>query len=178
MVASSGMDIWKPPSPQMAEDEFIGAGHLGTHGGGHAETHGAEAAGVDPEARLVEADELGGPHLVLADVRADDGLTAGEAVDLIHKVLRLDFVFGMRTVVGSLFFPRADLRPPVLAAVFGVSSARTRGEFLDDFDELLEDALDVADDGDIGIAVLADFGRVDIDVNDAGVAGEGVESCR
>ena len=90
MVASSGMDIWKPPSPTDGEDQLVGAGELRADGGGQAEAHGAEAAGVEPQARLVEADELGGPHLVLADVGGDDGLAAGEAVDLGHQVLRLD----------------------------------------------------------------------------------------
>ena len=37
------------------EDQLIGVGDLRTHGGGHAEAHGTEAAGVNPEARLIEA---------------------------------------------------------------------------------------------------------------------------
>ena len=41
--------------------------------------------------------------------------------------------------------------------------------------ELLQHALHIADDRDIGNAVLADFGGIDIHVNDAGVAGEGLE---
>ena len=68
MVASSGMDIWKPPSPTDGEDQLIGTGELRADGGGKAEAHGAESAGVDPETRFVEADELRGPHLVLADI--------------------------------------------------------------------------------------------------------------
>ena len=42
--------------------------------------------------------------------------------------------------------------------------------------ELDEDALDVADDGHFGRADLADFGGVDIDVDDFGVGGEGGEA--
>ena len=81
-------------------------------GGGQAEAHGAEAAGVDPEAGFVEAAELGGPHLVLADVAGDDGFAAGEAVDFGHQVLRLDFGIAGGRVVGVLVLPGADLLPP------------------------------------------------------------------
>ena len=63
------------------EDQLVGTRELRADGRGQAEAHGAEAAGVDPQARLVEADELRGPHLVLADVGGDDGLAAGEPVD-------------------------------------------------------------------------------------------------
>ena len=66
------------------EHEFIGAGHLSAERGGEPEAHGAESAGVDPEMRLVEADQLRGPHLVLADVGGDDGLAAGEPIDFVH----------------------------------------------------------------------------------------------
>ena len=107
------------------EDQLIGTGHLRADGGGKAEAHGAESAGVDPEARLVEADQLRGPHLVLADVGSDDGLAAGEAVDFVHQVLRLDFVFGAGAIVGMLVLPGADLRPPLRArgfAFFGLNS--------------------------------------------------------
>ena len=44
---------------------------------------------------------------------------------------------------------------------------------MESFADLGEDALDVSHDRDIGLAVLADFGGIDIDVNDAGVAREG-----
>ena len=41
---------------------------------------------------MIERDQLRGPHLMLADVAADDGFAAREAVDLGHQVLRLDLV--------------------------------------------------------------------------------------
>ena len=50
------------------DHELIGTRHLGADRGRNAEAHGAEAARVDPEARFVEANELRGPHLVLAHV--------------------------------------------------------------------------------------------------------------
>src|ERR1017187_6820159 len=157
------------------ENELIGAGHLRADGGRKPEAHGAEAAGVDPEAGFVEAAELGGPHLVLADVRGDDGVAAGEAVDFGHEVLGLDLGIAGGRVVGVLFFPCADLMPP------GAAGGTARGiglggSFGEEFGELDEDAFDVADNGDFGSADLADFGRVDIDVDDLGVWGEGGEA--
>ena len=94
MVASSGIDIWKPPSPHDREHQLVGPRELRADRRRQPEAHRAEAAGVDPQPRLVEADELRGPHLVLADVGGDDGLAAGEAVDLGHQVLRLDLAVG------------------------------------------------------------------------------------
>src|SRR5665811_855834 len=51
-----------------ADDVLVGAGDLGADRGGQAEAHRAQAAGVDPVARLLEAVVLRRPHLVLADV--------------------------------------------------------------------------------------------------------------
>ena len=115
---------------------------------------------------------------MLADVGGDDGLAAGEAVDLVHQVLRLDFVFGVRPVIGMLVLPVADLRvhhAARAAAFFGLNSGSSSCRFLI---ELLQHALHVADDRDIGHAVLADFGRIDIHMDDSGVAGEGWQAGR
>src|SRR5690606_41234757 len=48
-----------------------GSGHadLGAHRGRDGVAHGAEAAGVEPGVGLLVADELRGPHLVLAHAR-------------------------------------------------------------------------------------------------------------
>src|ERR1017187_3332114 len=157
------------------EDELIGAGELGADGGRKSKAHGAEAAGIDPEAGFVEAAELGGPHLMLADVAGDDGVAGGEAVDFGHEVLGLDFGVAGGGVVGVLVLPGADLMPPGAAggAARGIGFGGSFGEELGEFDE---DAFDVADDGDVGSADLADFGGVDIDVDDFGVWGEGGEA--
>ena len=66
------------------------------------------------------------------------------------------------------------MRPPLAAGVRFLA-AELRREFLNDLVELLQHALHIAHDRDIGIAVLADFGGIDVHVDDAGVAGEGVE---
>src|SRR6266851_4494249 len=68
----------------------IWIGELHAHRRGQAEAHRAEAAGIDPAARLVELVELRRPHLVLADVRSDEGLALGDLVELLQHELRLD----------------------------------------------------------------------------------------
>src|ERR1035441_8994970 len=74
-----------------------------------------------------------------------------------------------------LQLPRADLLPPGAAggAAIGIGFG---GSFLEELDELDQDPLDVANDGHFRSADLADFGRVDIDVDDFGVRGEGGEA--
>ena len=71
-VASSWMFIWKLPSPSMSITRRSGMRDLGAHGGGQAEAHRAQAAAGQPASRSVELEELGGPHLVLADAHRDD----------------------------------------------------------------------------------------------------------
>ena len=46
-------------------------GDLHADRGRQAIAHGAEAAGGHPAVRLLELEELGGPHLVLADLGGD-----------------------------------------------------------------------------------------------------------
>ena len=142
---------------------------------GQAEAHGAEAAGVDPEARLVEADQLRGPHLVLADVGSDDGLAAGEAVDFGHQVLRLDLGVGRRRRrSGCSSFQSRICVPPGAARGGCASSFELGREFsASSLFSFCEHALHVAHDGHIGRAVLADFGGIDIHVDDFGVRREG-----
>ena len=150
MVASSGIDIWKPPSPHDGEDQLVGAGELRADGGGQAEAHRAEAAGVEPQARFVEADELRGPHLVLADVGGDDGLAAGEAVDLGHQVLRLDLVESEMTAVERmLFLPLADLAPPGAGGAACLASLMLRLQSPPGSCSACRGPLDVADDGQV-----------------------------
>ena len=109
---------------------------------------------------------------MLADVAGDDGLPAGEPVDFAHQLLRLDLRVRSRGVERMLLFPAADLPPPGLAL-----GSHVRGGLSVAFREQLveppQHPLDVAHDGHVGGAVLADFGRVDIHVNHLGVGREG-----
>ena len=76
-VASSWLVIWKQPSPSIAHTAESGAADLGAHGGGHRVAHGAEPAGVEPVPGMLVPDELGCPHLVLADARHVHRVRAG-----------------------------------------------------------------------------------------------------
>ena len=78
-------DLWRPDGPACIAD-----------GGRQAIAHGAQAAGRHPAVRLVEMEELSGPHLVLADLCGDVDLSplrlgvAGQGVEPLDCVLRLD----------------------------------------------------------------------------------------
>src|SRR5580704_12899843 len=91
----------------------LGTAHLGAHGRGHRESHGAQATGVDPGSRLLVGDELGGPHLMLADARHIDRLRTGDLPDPLDHVLRRERAVGRLLVaerVGAA--PGVKLRPP------------------------------------------------------------------
>src|ERR1700761_1555755 len=79
---------------------------LGPHRGRGRLAHGARATGVQPGPRLLVADELGGPHLVLADAGRVDGLRAGDLADALDHVLR-----GQRAI-GRLFITHREGGPP------------------------------------------------------------------
>ncbi len=84
-VASSWLVIWKQPSPSTAQTVRVGHADLGAHRGRHRVAHGAESAGVEPGVRLLVADELRGPHLVLADA-GDVKIESGPAMSLSRSM--------------------------------------------------------------------------------------------
>src|SRR4051812_9648386 len=142
---------------------------LRAHRGGHRVAHGAEAAGVDPGARVLVLDELRGPHLVLADAGGVHRVRADELPDPLDDVLRRQRTVVRPLVTGRVVgAPAVRLGPPVgevgLAAVLELR--RHRG------DQLADDLLAVAHDRDVGLAVLGDLGRVDVGVHDRGVRRE------
>ena len=63
------------------QHRFLGVAHLGADGGAEAEAHGAEAAGGDELAGVVEVEVLDGPHLMLAHVGTYDGVAGCHAPD-------------------------------------------------------------------------------------------------
>ena len=133
-----------------------------------SEAHRAETAGGEPKTRLVEPDQLRRPHLVLPHVGSDDGPATREPVDLGHQVLRLDLGIGRRRLERMLLFPLPDAMPPGPPG----RPQRFIGRILvlrQQFVQPAEDAFDIAHDGHVGRAVLADFRGVDIHVDDLGV---------
>ncbi len=73
-------------SPATSIDERLGVRKLRADGGRQAITHRAEAAGRHPAVRLLEVDELGRPHLVLADLGRDVGVAVlGQLVETLDQ---------------------------------------------------------------------------------------------
>ncbi len=73
------------------------AGHLrarigeqDAHAVRQTNAHSTQATGVDPATRLVELVVLRSKHLVLADIRGNEGIAAGHFVQLLDHVLRHD----------------------------------------------------------------------------------------
>ena len=87
-----------------AHDGGVRAGDLGADRGRQAEAHRAEPAGGDPAARAVEAQPVGRPHLVLADVGGHDRV----ALDGVERVERGLGGVPRRRVVA----PAVDPLPP------------------------------------------------------------------
>ena len=85
----------------MSMTSDSGMRHLHADGGRQAIAHGAEAAGRHPAVRLLEFEELGRPHLMLADLGGDvDVVAARQRVEPLDGVLRHDHVVALPVVRG------------------------------------------------------------------------------
>src|ERR1039458_2655753 len=93
------------------ENQLVGPRELRADGCRQAEAHGAKPARVEPQPRLIEADKLRGPHLMLAHVGTDNGLASGKPVDLAHYMLGFDFGGGNLGHERMLRLPVANLSP-------------------------------------------------------------------
>src|SRR3954469_6021803 len=89
-----------------------GIGHLHAHRRRQAEAHRAEAAGVDPAARLLELVELRGPHLMLSHIGGDEGVAPGHFIELLEHELRLDDLRVAVVLEAIARAPFAYLLPP------------------------------------------------------------------
>ena len=142
-----------------------GIGELHAHRRGQAEAHRAEAARVDPAARLVELVVLRGPHLVLADVGRDERVAARQLVELLDHELRLDELARAVVAQAILALPFLDLGPPRLQR----RRIRPRGRRFDELHHLGQHVAHVADDRHVDLHALGDRRRVDVDVDDLAV---------
>ena len=75
-VASSWLVIWKQPSPSIAHTVRSGSPTWAPMAAGTAYPIVPRPAGVQPGVGALVLDELGGPHLVLADAGDVDRLRA------------------------------------------------------------------------------------------------------
>ena len=107
------------------------------------------------------------PHLVLADVGHDDRMPFGRAPDVVDHVRRIQVpVVGQILDVADrgITLQLVDVAQPGGALAVG-----------DAGQQVLEHVAQVADDADVDLDVLADLGRVDVDVDLAGVRRVGLE---
>jgi hypothetical protein len=173
-VASSWLVIWKQPSPSMAQTHGVGPAHLGAHRRRHREAHGAQAAGVEPAARLLVGDELRGPHLVLAHPGDVHGVRAGDLPEPLDDVLRgqASRRRASRSRAGRCARSSSSCAHQAVrsAADAGGRSAATAA---------ISSVITSGQSPTIGTsapAVLGDLSRVDVGVHDGG-AGAKVASC-
>ena len=134
----------------------------------HLEAHRAEAAGGDEAVRLVDPEVLRRPHLVLADAGDVVGVGARGVVDRLDHVLRQDFSvsgMAMRRVLLALISSNQARHSSCLA---GVDLRLSCGSTLFTSPTI----------GTVVRDVLADLGRVDVDVDDLGVGREVLETAR
>ena len=158
----------------------VRAGHLGAHRRRDGVAHGAQSTRVEPGARLLVGDELRCPHLVLTDPGDVDGIRPSNPAQLGDDVLRAEAAVGLRIPTQRIGLAQSvEVGPPVGEVRIGdtfiadpVVSAAVLTQHRDQFGD---DGFDVADDRHIGMAVLADLGRIDISVDHLGVGREGVQ---
>src|SRR5207302_5583084 len=130
--------------------------------------HRAEPAGVDPGVRVLVADELRGPHLVLADAGHKDRLRTGDLADPVDDVLRVERAVRLGLVAEWIrTTPAVALCPPrgVVRPMTGIELGLNR------HDEVSDDLAGITHDWDVGDAVLRDLGRVDVGMDDGRARG-------
>ena len=100
------------------------------------------------------------PHLVLAHIGGDDGLALGERIEFINDLLHAETAL-LLIREGELLFVAVQCGQPV----FG-------GQFFDEGQQVTQRGLGIAFDGDVHLDHLVEFRRVDVDVDQLGVAPE------
>ena len=142
------------------DNTLVGLGELGADGSGEAEAHGAGSSGGKPVVGLVVLVELGGPHLVLADVGRDDGFAFGLLVEFVNDLLHAEATL------------LAKRKRELLLVAIEVGEPLGGFERLNVFDELGEGRFGIADDLNVGTNHLVHLGGVDVDVDDLGALAE------
>ncbi len=161
-VASSLLDIWKPPSPMIVQTLQVRSSDLGPNGGRQAEAHGAQAARGDPAVGVIEPEMLSGPHLVLAHVRGHDRVTVRGLRDRLDDGVWLWPIWPiLQGLTQGAVLLRIDPGCPVVVAALldlGISSFNTSAAS--------------PSHRHIRVDILADFRRVDVDMHHSRVLGE------
>ena len=173
MVPSSGIDIWKPPSPTIAKTSLSGRANCAPIAAGRPKPIEPSPPELIHSRGSLKRMSCAAHIWCWPTSRRDDRLAAGEPVDLRHQVLRLDLACRSSAArSGCSSFQSRICFHQARRAADSFSSAPCRA-LLQQLVELREHALHVAHDGHVRRAVLADLGRVDIHVDHLGVRREG-----
>ena len=136
------------------DDQCVRMRDLHTDGSGRAIAHSAQPAGGHPVIGVFKAQELGGPHLVLADLGTDEPVLAvlGQRLQPFHRVLRFDRL--VAAGVGQAFHaaPFIDLSTPAFD-MGGVGLAPAR---FPDLQHVFQHMGHIADNRDVGLDDLVD----------------------
>ena len=144
------------------DDQSIRVGNLHTDGGGQAIAHGAKASARHPTVRAFKAQELRGPHLVLAHFGGDIAVHAlGQGFQALQRVLRFDRLGRIGVAQALHGAPFVKLFPP-LGQTFFVDLAATG---LPDPQRIFQNMGHVAHNPHIDPDHLVDRGRINIDMN-------------
>src|SRR5680860_160235 len=144
---------------------------LGAHRGRNREAHRAEAPGVDPGVGVLEVHVVRGPHLVLPHTGDVDRLGAGDPTDSLDDVLRGEALCRGVVPEGVLHLHSGEELDPALVVTGGALLLLG----LQRDDQVGDHLARITHDRDVGHAVLADLGGVDVGVDHLGTGGEGVE---
>ena len=134
------------------------AGKLDAHGGGNGITHGAHAARRQ-KTTLADHKVVGAPNLVLSHVGNQDRLAAQHGTQLRHERARLHIA-----VKEGRLAEKALL--PVFYGLLPLIGHHIVADFIE---QHVNDIFHVAHNGNLGLDVFADFGGVDVDVDNGGV---------
>src|SRR5713101_5348871 len=147
------------------DDPYFGAGlcEFRADGGWKSKTHGAESAGSDQRAGAIVVVILRLPHLMLADIRDDDGFAVGFFPDIVDDMRGVEVATigqALNVAYRRIAFQLIDMANPVgMVAGFDV------------WREPFENLAGIADEGGVNLHVLVDFGAVDLNVDLAGALG-------
>ena len=135
--------------------------HLHADGRRKAVAHRAQTPGGHPAVRVLKAEILRRPHLVLAHFGTNVAVVIpGQRLKPLQRVLRLDGLALLLEVQAVDRFPFLDLRPPLgHGGLVRLATAR-----LPDLENVFEHVGHIADNRNVGLDHLVDRRRIDVDM--------------
>ena len=152
--------------------KFTGGTHGCADGCRQAVAHRAQATGGNPGVLVLEVNELRSPHLVLAHAGHPDGGEVGQLGELLDDPLRGQRAVGRLVPRHRVFLaPAINCLPPGSQVWLALNGLRA----LDFRNQIVQHGGHIAHNRHVGLTILADFRRIDIDVDYAGGGGESIQ---